>query len=270
MALITNLGMRFHMDPLRTAERACAIAQLLSTLESFSAEERKYGGINDWNLTSILDGSRFSIKDEAFREIFIRGNFIARAAASFALILPTSNGVRLGATGISALSQLLINKYTINGSDGAEQYSAIIFAACAMGRTDKGKNVDLAVDFIAAQTVLSYFVAGAVKWLGSEWRNGTAVERVIRTKVYGSRTFYQLLRRWPRVSETLTYQTVAVEALFPLLVISKYTRLPALTTMFLFHAANARLMGLGRFFIVFTSTYPAVLASFGSREEKTK
>ncbi|WP_156324816.1 HTTM domain-containing protein [Corynebacterium lactis] len=247
--------------PLEFAERASAFSQLLATLEGISPKERRFGGINDWDYTKYLFNSGGGISDAGVREIFVRCLATARIGASVVLLLPTGNNTRLVASSVSALSYLLGNRYTINGSDGAEQYSAIILASSALGRIDGGKNRDLAVDFIAAQTAFSYFVAGAVKSLGREWRNGTAVERVVRTEVYGNRIFYRFLRRNPRLSESLTYSTVVVEMLFPFLLLHRGMRKVALASMFAFHAANVPLMGLGRFFIVFTSTYPAVMNS---------
>lgn len=247
--------------PLEFTERASALSQLLATFEGLSPKERQFGGINDWNYTKYLFNDGEGIADARAREIFIRCLAAARIGASVVLLLPTGNGARLAATSASALSYLLGNRYIINGSDGAEQYSAIILASSALGRVGGGKNRDLSVDFIAAQTAFSYFVAGAVKSLGREWRNGTAVERVVRTEVYGNRTFYRFLRRNPRLSESFTYSTVVLEMLFPFLLLHRGMGRVALASMFAFHAANVPLMGLGRFFLVFTSTYPAVVDS---------
>ena len=248
-------------DPLEFTERASALSQILATLEGLSPKERRFGGINDWNYTKYLFNAGDGISDAEAREIFVRCLAASRIGASVVLLLPTGNYARLAASSVSALSYLLGNRYTINGSDGAEQYSAIILASSALGRLGGEKNRDLAVDFIAAQTAFSYFVAGAVKALGREWRNGTAVERVIRTEVYGNRFFYRFLRRHPRLSESVTYSTVVLETLFPLLLLHRGTGKMALASMFAFHAANVPLMGLGRFFLVFTSTYPAVVSS---------
>lgn len=247
--------------PLEFTERASALSQLLATLEGMSPKERRFGGINDWNYTKHLFNAGDGISDAEAREIFVRCLAIARIGASAVLLLPTKNNARLAACSVSALSYLLGNRYTINGSDGAEQYSAIILASSALGRLGGGKNRDLAVDFIAAQTAFSYFVAGAVKSLGREWINGTAVERVVRTEVYGNRAFYHFLRRNPRLSESFTYSTVMLEMLFPFLLLHRGAGRVALASMFAFHAANVPLMGLGRFFLVFTSTYPAVVNS---------
>lgn len=258
---LQRLTLRPLQAPLEFTERVSAFSQLLSSLEGISPRERQFGGINDWNFTKHLFNAGNGIANASARETFVRCLAVARIGASAALLMPTSNNARLAADSISAASYLLGNRYTINGSDGAEQYSAIILAASALGRIGGGKNQDLAIDFVAAQTIFSYFVAGTVKALGREWANGTAVERVVRTEVYGNRRFYQFLRQHPRFSESVTYSTVILETLFPLLILNRYARKIALASMFLFHAANVPLMGLGRFFLVVTSTYPAVLNS---------
>lgn len=245
--------------PLEFCERGAAVSQLLATLEGLSPGERSFGGINDWDLTKRLFNSGAGITNSGIREIFVRGLALARVGSSLVLLVGTDNNVRFAADSVGAISYFLGNRYTINGSDGAEQYAAIIFAASALGRLGGGENKDLAVDFISTQTAFSYFVAGAVKALGREWINGTAVERVVRTEVYGNRRFYRFLRRHPRLSEALTFSTVLLEILFPLLLLNRATRRFAMGAMFAFHAANVPLMGLGRSFLVFTSTYPAII-----------
>lgn len=259
--VLQGLARKPLQDPLGFTERVSAFSQLLATFEGLSPKERQFGGINDWNLTKYLFNAGNGITNAEAREAFVRCLALMRIGASVALLMPTGNNTRLAANSVSALSYLLGNRYTINGSDGAEQYSAIILASSALGRLGGGKNQDLAVDFIAAQTSLSYFIAGAVKALGREWANGTAVERVVRTEVYGNRRFYRFLRRHPKLSDSITYSTVVLETLFPLLLLNRNTGKMALGAMFLFHAANVPLMGLGRFFLVFTSTYPALINS---------
>ncbi|MDO4610602.1 HTTM domain-containing protein [Corynebacterium sp.] len=245
-------------DPLATTERFCAVSQILSVLESFPSAERKKGGINDWEYTKFLYGTDDVFTDPDKRERHVRLLLGTRLASALTLLLPTSNNTRMVASALSGLTYAAGNKYTINGSDGAEQYAAIILTSSALGRTNGGKNKDLAIAFIAAQTTLSYFVAGIVKSLGYEWKRGTAVERVIRTESYGNEPFYKFLRAHPTLSTLLTRSTVIIETAFPALILCKKTRPLAFISMFAFHAANIELMGLGRFFLVFTSTYPAV------------
>lgn len=245
-------------DPLATTERFCAVSQILSVLESFPRGERKKGGINDWEYTKYLYGTDDVFNEPDKRENYVRLVLGTRLASAVTLLLPTSNNTRMVASALSGLTYAAGNKYTINGSDGAEQYAAIILTSSAMGRTNGGTNKDLAIDFIAAQTTLSYFVAGIVKALGYEWNRGTAVERVIRTESYGNERFYKFLRAHPNLSTLLTRSTVIIETTFPALILCKKTRPFAFISMLSFHAANIELMGLGRFFLVFTSTYPAV------------
>ncbi|MDO4255317.1 MAG: HTTM domain-containing protein [Kocuria sp.] len=139
--------------------------------------------------------------------------------------------------------------------------TCLIHGAAALGRTDKARNADLAVSFIAAQTTLSYFTSGVVKLLGADWRNGRAVERVVRTETYGHEGLYKVLRAHPWMSEALSWSTVFIESTFPILSLHPITRTTALIAMGGFHVANAKVMGLGRFALAFMATYPAIEAS---------
>ena len=256
--MLEKISKTLGRDPLVTTERFCALSQLLSVLESLPESERRQGGINDWEHTKHLYGTDDMFVDPVKREKYVRLLLGVRLVAALALLMPTNNNTRMVASDLSGITYAAGNKYTINGSDGAEQYAAIILTSSALGRTNGGKNKDLAIDFIAAQTTLSYFVAGAVKALGYEWKRGTAVERVIRTETYGNERFYRILRAHPNLSKLLTHATVAIETMFPALILCKKTRPLAFMSMLGFHMANIELMGLGRFFLVFTSTYPAV------------
>lgn len=257
--LVRSTWQRAWRYPLETVETMTAISQVLSTLEQLGGGERKNGGINDWQYTKALHPTPGRVTQALSSEVPVKIILLARLAASTSLCFSRSNTSRMLGTAVVAASHLIGGKYTLNGGDGAEQLGAISHAAASLGRVGGGRNKDLAIAFIGWQTVLSYFVSGFTKTFGREWTNGTALERVIRTHTYGDARFYRFLRRHPRVGQLLTYATVLIETAFPVLVLHRITRKPALCIMGLFHLANAKYMGLGRFFVSFVSTYPAVV-----------
>lgn len=259
LKLVRSTWRKAWASPLETAETLTAISQILSTLEQLGGKERKYGGINDWKHTKTLHARVGKGAQALSAEASVKLILFARLAGSTSLLFSRSNTSRMFGTAVVAASHLVGGKYTLNGGDGAEQLGAITHAAASLGRVGRGENKDLAVAFIGWQTVLSYFVSGFTKTFGREWTNGTALERVIRTNTYGDANFYRFLRKHPRLGQLLTYSTVVVETAFPLLVLNKITRPATLCVMALFHLANARYMGLGRFFISFVSTFPAVV-----------
>ncbi len=249
-------------NPLEIAEVCASISQFLSTCESLSNQERRIGGINYW------PDSRHLILPESKETTFlsspkrIQAILIGRLIACSLLLCVRNNRARQYSSGYILTSQIMLGPYTMNGADGADQMSGLMHGASFIGRTGRGTNKDLAVNFLASQTILSYLVSGAVKTLGDDWRNGRAVERVVRTHTYGDESLYKLLRSKPRIGEFLTHSTVALEAAFPLIVMKQKTRTLGLLGMGLFHIANAKIMGLGRFALTFLGTYPSISYSF--------
>lgn len=259
MSPVTGIIKKIIVRPLDTAEILCGLAQLLSTFEALDTRDRAPGGINEWRFLQATSPSANSFDSQVARPAVVHGVLIGRLAASALLVAVPHARVRQVSAAYIALSHALLGKQTINGSDGADQMAAIILGSSAIGRTGHGKNEDLAVSFIAAQLVLSYFVSGFTKLFGPEWRNGTALERVMRTHTYGDARLYSLLRRYPRLGELITHTTVALETAFPFLILGRRTRIPALVAMGGFHIANSKLMGLGRFMLSFLAAYPSLL-----------
>ncbi|WP_182911355.1 HTTM domain-containing protein [Actinomyces sp. 2119] len=231
----------------------------MSTIEALDPKDRAPGGINDWRFLREMTPSATVFDSQIARTSVINGILVGRLTASTLLVVSNHSRIRQASAAYVALSHALLGKQTINGGDGADQMAAIILGASAIGRSQGGANQDLATSFISAQLILSYFVSGFTKIFGPEWRNGVALERVMRTHAYGDADLYILLRRNPKVGEFITHFTVALETAFPLLVLNRRTRLAALAAMGGFHAVNARLMGLGRFMLCFIAAYPSLL-----------
>lgn len=249
-------------NPLEVAEVCASVSQFLSTCESLSSKERKLGGINYWPDSRYLISPGSKEKSILGNPRLIQAILAGRLVSCGLLLGARRNGTRKWSSGYILLSQILLGPYTMNGADGADQMSGLMHGASFLGRMGESENKDLAVNFLASQTILSYFVSGAVKTLGDDWRNGRAVERVIRTHTYGNETLYKFIHLRPRIGEFLTYSTVALETVFPLMMLSKSTRNVALLGMGAFHLSNAKVMGLGRFALTFLGTYPSIHYSF--------
>ncbi|WP_147441694.1 hypothetical protein [Mycetocola lacteus] len=251
--------------PLEIAENGAAIVQILSALESINSAERKRGGINYWKYVRASTMTESRLSDFLANEGVIRAALLARVLGGLSLISSQKNSVRKYSACIIVCSQIFTSKYTLNGSDGADQMAGVIHAASVLGRTRGGENSDLAVGFIGCQIIASYFASGFAKMFGSEWRNGTAAERVARTHSYGDKKLYEMLRSRPEFSRFITHATVVLETFFPLIVATQWGRALGLISMLMFHVANAHFLGLGRFLVAFAAGYPAVVQVLKSR-----
>lgn len=121
--------------------------------------------------------------------------------------------------------------------------------------------VKLGLGWIAAQSVLSYFLAGVGKIRNAGWRDGTALQQL-----FASNGPYVLLHGIRRLASAkmlcagLGWSVVLFELGFPMVL-----ALPtAGKTIFLglalfFHLTNAVVLGLNRFIWAWAATYPALL-----------
>lgn len=118
---------------------------------------------------------------------------------------------------------------------------------------------ELAFGYLAAQVMLSYFIAGWVKLKNPEWRSGRALRDVFEFSAY---PVSESLREWARAPRRLQWASWAVfgfELLFPLALLNTRTLYVALLIAGSFHLANACLFGLNRFFWIWVAAYPSLL-----------
>lgn len=185
-----------------------------------------------------------------------------RLTASAVLLSPTSaRGTRACALGFLASSSALTYRHHTVQSDGSEQLLFHVQAASALARlVGSPRTAQTCLWYIALQSTLAYSVAGYAKIAGPHWRSGRALGEVLRTESYGSRRAFQLVRTHPRAARGVGIAVIAGECSFPLLYLGRGRLAPAFVlTAGAFHVVNAGVMGLGRFFWAFASTYPALL-----------
>lgn len=122
--------------------------------------------------------------------------------------------------------------------------------------------VKLGLGWIAAQSVLSYFLAGVSKLRSAGWWNGRALQNLLGSE--GPYVLFAPARRLASsrlVCAVLGGGMIALELVFPAVLILPIEGKAALLTLgLLFHLANALLLGLNRFVWAWAATYPALLA----------
>lgn len=112
--------------------------------------------------------------------------------------------------------------------------------------------------YLALQLVLSYFIAGWVKIMNPEWRNGQALRDVFQFSAY---PVSETLRGWahrPQLLCIMSWAVMVFELLFPLALLTHTTLIIGLVLAAAFHLANACLFGLNRFFWIWLAAYPSI------------
>lgn len=121
--------------------------------------------------------------------------------------------------------------------------------------------VRVGLGWIAAQSVLSYFLAGIAKLKTYNWRTGLALQALLRTD--GPYTIFKPTRKFAEskaLCAGLSWMIIGFEIAFPLVLILPWEgKLVMLSIGSLFHITNAVVLGLNRFIWAWAATYPALL-----------
>jgi len=161
------------------------------------------------------------------------------------------------------LTSLLINYRSPFGQDGSDQMSTIVVIVLFLYHINPENSIvaQAGIWFIALQSILSYFTAGFFKAKGDKWtKNPNAVYLIFNTSTYGSKPIAGYLQNRQSAITFLTWSTVAVEVLFPLVLITGYPgMLVFLGWGLAFHLMNALVMGLNSFLWAFLATYGAII-----------
>lgn len=161
------------------------------------------------------------------------------------------------------LTSLLINYRSPFGQDGSDQMSTIVVIVLFLFHINPENTIiaQAGIWFIALQSLLSYFTAGYFKAKGKKWTtHPNAVFLIFNTSTYGSKPIAGYLQNKQQIITFLTWSTVAVEATFPLVLITGYPGMILFLGWGLgFHLMNALVMGLNSFLWAFLATYGAII-----------
>ncbi len=121
--------------------------------------------------------------------------------------------------------------------------------------------VRIGLGWIAAQSVLSYFISGWAKLRNHEWRNGVALENLLRSDgPYVLLEASRSLANSKLMCIALSWLLMLFQFTFPIvLLLPPEARLIMIAAGFAFHVINAAMLGLNRFIWAWAATYPALL-----------
>lgn len=194
----------------------------------------------------------------------------ARAAVVLTVLRLVAGCVLIGAGGsfevaragaiVVAVTTLALRLRTTLGIHASGTMVMITFTAAALGLgVGTRLAMEFALGFIAAQTCLSYFVAGSAKLRERTWRSGVAIPRISGTLMWGNGHTAMVLQEHRELGLVLCWVTILGECSIPLtLAVPLPVTIALLACALLFHVVNAVMMGLNSFVWAFASTYPAV------------
>ena len=227
--------------------------------------------VTQWilSLGLILQGMECLVTRRVFGPAAV---FVLRILICILLLLPTSRAVAWQASlchllllGSSAFLVVRMRGPLCGGSDSMFFHVQLGLLVASLGFLHPALP-KLGLGWIAAQSVLSYLLAGIAKLRNPRWRNGDALRSLLQSE--GPYVLWQHARsvaKAPLPCVTLAWSLMAFELLFPLvLILPSDARLIVLSLGLAFHILNAVVLGLNRFIWAWGATYPALLY-FGSK-----
>lgn len=163
---------------------------------------------------------------------------------------------------ILMLLNLVLQFRQIYGGEGSDQMNLLLIVSLFIGMNHwtNPQISSYSIFFIAAQSVLSYFSAGAAKIVSPKWRSGSAVFEIFNTGSYGNHSIALVLHNKKGINLFLAWNVIIMEMLFPLVLVLPF-EYGALILIWggVFHLFNAFSMGLNTFLWSFLATYPAII-----------
>lgn len=249
---------------LEVAVRGASAALGIGFLEQLYVGHRSFAssGLYAGNVIRLIGAPKFT---ERFGTVPLRSVLTVGAVCGLlGLFLNPYEGVGRLILALTFACAVASRFCRIMGGDGADQMAILtLFAGClAILPGPNASTTLMAVFFIGAQLVLSYFTAGFVKAVSPTWRNGSAIGLVMCSEAYGERWIGSFVESRGSLSRLLTRAVFVGECLFPLILIApREVAIAMLAAGFVFHVATAVTMGLNTFMVAFPATLLCVLVT---------
>ena len=240
---------------------------IVDSLEVLSApREYAAGGMFSWPVRRTLFVPRGAVLPQAWLDMLLIGPrflWLVRLEVVLALVaMIAGTNYMLLITGIlipfRALMMIRNGRF---GGDGATQMMLVILVALTLyGFAPSPLARRAALWFVAGQLMLAYLTSGLVKAFHSEWRDGTAIQAVYLSDLFGFPPAANIIQRYSWLPKAICWGVICFECGAPLFLFMGTTGcLAFLCIGFLFHLMIAVSHGLNLFLFAFTAAYPAAL-----------
>jgi hypothetical protein len=152
---------------------------------------------------------------------------------------------------------------TFNGGADTLTLILLVCLTVGLGAVPGSARARGALWFVALQVVLSYFVAGVVKLRRGEWRQGTALGRILGESAYDVPARLRGWAGYPILMATGAWALLFFEVSFPLALRDPSWCRVYLLAAFAFHLLNFVTFGLNRFVWAWLAAYPALYLCSG-------
>jgi hypothetical protein len=112
--------------------------------------------------------------------------------------------------------------------------------------------------YLAAQTVLSYFIPGVTKALNIEWWQGRVLTDILKNSGFPLTRSIRLLANNQVLIKVSSVFVILFELSFPLVLVNQQIMLAILVLALIFHLINIYLFGFNRFLWSWLAAYPSL------------
>lgn len=171
---------------------------------------------------------------------------------------------------LSVLLLLVRFRGSFNGGSDSMLLIGLVCLSIATLGASHAWAARLGLGYLAAQSVMSYFVAGVIKLKEPSWRSGRALSALVGLPKYGAPARVRSLIDKRPLARAGAWLVMLFEVSSPLALLSTRCCLTYLGLALIFHLANAAILGLNRFVFAWAAAYPSLvyLSQFGPLSPK--
>lgn len=151
---------------------------------------------------------------------------------------------------------------TFNG--GSDYMNLLLLWLVSLGLWRKGTMAEVCVYYMAFQLCLSYFKAGWIKLRNVHWRQGRTLPAFLGSNIYERSPWLEGLMAYRGLAFFASWTIILFEVTFPAAILNAHLSLVYMASGLAFHAGNAYVFGLNRFFFAWLAAYPAIYAIVSS------
>ncbi len=240
---------------LRWMEVLASLAAVQGTLELL-ATRASFADDGTWRWSTLsreLPWLGFLLRYRAFLGV------LALRLLAALLLLTEVHG---GTAALLWITSLLVNirfRGTTNG--GSDMMNMVVLTALVVAHAAPGAETvqRAAVLYVAAQSFMSYFIAGVAKLASPAWRDGRAMRSFLSTPHFAVPPVLSRVLGSPEPIRALSWGVMAFECAVPLAMTRPLACAAYVTVAHGFHMGNAWAFGLNRFVLAWAATWPALL-----------
>jgi hypothetical protein len=249
-------------EALSWSTRLCAASVALQTLELLAIRE-SFSERGVWRLSTLsseLEALPRPLRWLALRCLSYRP-FLALLALQLAACLwLLARGPAPALLLLLLVTLLVCVRFRGSFNGGSDAMTMLVLLGLSAGTLfpDRPRVALGGLGYIALQTTLSYFVAGALKLKQPSWRRGRALPAFFELPRYGVPSSARALAKTPVLARAAAWGILLFECAFPLALLGPQLCAPLVAAALAFHLLNSALFGLNRFLWAWAAAYPAL------------